>query len=518
MKFSIILSLLTAFVFALVGCENPDVSVSQMSRQMPAPQLKGTSPFDQDVDTTGYVQMQGTCDVRLAELSLSLDNGVTWHQPLQSETINSVTKTNDFDCSDGNFNFYITKATLESWGIDTANNDVTAVYLKGSTLIGDSQIAIIYNTDDGNGTPAVATNIVLKQGDPQGLGGSDQCTYFYVSLQDAAGRNAVSSTAQSFGLNLVSTNSGDALKAYTTWSDCNSDATSQSSFTIPAGDNGMSVIIRFPTNVTSIVKYNLTNSSLTMSGIPTISLRDSSASSIYRYVLGRMDTTNIYKDQCYPFKFTAYNYSNVQTEDTEDITVNVGALGLPTGTALAFYSDSTCATTTSSVVIPTGSLSSVAYVKYTSASGDATTYLDLTLNFAASVVSGAHTYDIASTELWVDRSSNSIATRIDLWGPNSVATGQCSNFMVVPTNRDGAQLPVTTSILVTLGVTEGTNIAAFYSDSSCTNAITSTYLSAGLTMSQVYFRVPSGSTATSVNITTTATGMTSVSRAISVQQ
>ncbi len=161
----------------LTGCESPDLEVSSLDKKLPAPVLKGSSPFDQDLEEQNYVRIQGSCDTRVGNIYLSFDKQ-NWHQPPLSPDLTGTTLgalTNDRDCTDGSFDIYLTKNDLQSiWGLQTGDDgtDVDYVYLKGETLIGETNIlTIIDSSGPGTGGNSPASKMALEKTWPRAAAG-----------------------------------------------------------------------------------------------------------------------------------------------------------------------------------------------------------------------------------------------------------------------------------------------------------------------------------------------------------
>ncbi|MBO9668864.1 MAG: hypothetical protein J7501_18850, partial [Bdellovibrio sp.] len=140
--------LLTVLAFSsllLTGCEDPGVNISTLGLKLAAPQLKGTNPFDQDFDSQNYAHIQGTCDTRVGDISISLNDNNWQTPPVTPDTTGTSlgSVTNDINCADGVFDVYLTKADLTSlWGITVAadgGTDVDSILIKGETIIGETK-------------------------------------------------------------------------------------------------------------------------------------------------------------------------------------------------------------------------------------------------------------------------------------------------------------------------------------------------------------------------------------------
>lgn len=502
----------------LSGClSTPEVSVSSLGKKLPAPVLKGTSPFEQNVDSIGYAQIQGTCDSRIGTISLSFDNQ-TWHQvpaqPNLTGTSLPASTVNDNDCSnDGSFNVYITKADLSNiWGLVTGDNgtDVNYIYIKGSTLIGDTEVLTIVDTSDsgGDGSSSIASTILLEKTWPSGGAGVGKCGYFTASIVDQNLKMSSYNTQINFNISVTRSGATSTFRGYRSWSDCEADISGTNNtdtFSIAANQSSAQIVYRFPTSsVGDTLSFRITNQSALSAGpANNVILKSTSGSSLWFSLDG--SPTKIYRDACYPIKITSKKYSyDSYAHSTDKVDLN------STDSRVHFYSDDDCQNAQSNFTFSTSTVE--AYIKFVPAASDTQSFIPFTLN-AQGGTGNVNSYDPASFNFSADLTNKSTATKLALWGPSEIANGQCSEFKVVSLNDNGTALPVASTTSISLS-TQGASLGTFKADSSCSSTASNATINGGKSETAIYFKPYAAGT---VTLVASNDAMTSGARAIEVK-
>lgn len=490
-------------VFALTGCKEPEMQLSTLGKKLPAPSLKGNSPFEQDFDAQNYARVQGSCDSRVGTILVSFDKSI-WHQPPSSpdltDTALAAGLTNDSDCSDGSFDIYLTKNDLQNiWGITTGSSgsDVDYIYIKGSSVIGDTETLTLVDGDantPGNGSNSgAAAVVVLEKSWPRGFAGSNQCGSFSVFLNTENGQRAIHSADVTFQLSKSaggSTYSG--ITAYKTWSDCQSDTNTTDTFTIPATAGYTEIYYRFPsTPIDGTLSFKVINTSALRASTTAadVTLRNSEASSSYRWLALDEHISQIYKNICYPFRLRSNNYNNSSAYDQFGGTLDVAA----SDARLKFYSDASCGTVTSSYTFSSYNPVITGYIKFSDAtSSDTMTSVSVSVTGATG---NSYSYDTLPLNFRVDMSSKSIAAKLDLWGPRDIGNGYCNAYNVVTMNANGTMLPVNGDLTVNLA-TQESNLGQFFTDESCSTPATTAIVAKNTALKKVYFRAAAANAGT----------------------
>ncbi|KYG69391.1 hypothetical protein AZI87_09425 [Bdellovibrio bacteriovorus] len=489
------LSVLLLSAALLTSCKSPELEVASLGKKLPAPSLKGSSPFDQDFDLQNYVRIQGSCDARVGNILLSFDK-TTWHQPpsIPDTTGTSLTGvTNDRDCSDGSFDLYLTKNDLENiWGIVGGSNgtDVDYIYIKGETLIGDTAILILQDPEDhggGNGS-SPATTVNIEKTWPAGFAGSGQCDSMRVYLTNAQGYRATHTSAISFSVQNTFQGVTTPISAYNTFQDCDNDSSGtagQTTFSIPAGQDGIDIIYKFPTNAKSGTMTFKIASPSALTANPTdylVTMRDSSSTAT-RWLSLEDHRYQIYKDVCYPMKMRTNLYNRTMAYDN----IN-GIISLTTSDSrMKFYSDTSCSTESSIVNLPDYGSEFTIYVKYASGT-DSDSYKSF--NISATTASGsAYNYDFAPYNMKVDLSNKNTTTKVGIWGPRDVTRHSCQHFDIVVMNDNGTRMPASSNATINLSTVES-SVGTFYASDICSagSEITQTNVATGSDATRVYFK------------------------------
>ncbi|MEK2644191.1 hypothetical protein [Bdellovibrio sp. BCCA] len=519
-----LITLILSAVF-LAGCKDPDLDVSSLGKKLPAPSLKGTSPFNQDFELQGYARVQGSCDSRVGNVFISFDKQL-WHQPPVNPDLTGtalpVGTTNDRDCSDGSFDIYLTKNDLQNiWGIQTGSNGshVDYLYIKGESLIGDTETLTLVDNNSGtspgsNNSPA---KIILEKTWPRGFAGAGMCDSFRVSVLSAGGYRVATPTAISFSLEgRISGSATSKVQAYTSWQDCASGTpATQSTFTIPANTDGTDVIYKFPeTPLNQIFEFRVVQSSALTpdTGYTDVILRDSSAASSYRWLAAEEYIHQIYKGLCYPIKIRAYNYNRTPAYDQFPGSVTLTSAD----TQVKFYGNSSCATEVSNFAFASYSSEITAYVKYNPSPTDSGTMTDFAITMVGTGTAGSLIYDASPIAMRADLTSKATVSSVDIWGPRDVTRNTCFAFRIVSVNDNGTLIPVSAPTNIILG-TQESNVGSFYSDSTCAGTtISNVSIAAQSTSMTVYFK--SSSTASGIyHFNLSSSGLSSKARELNVQ-
>ncbi|WP_226987974.1 hypothetical protein AB1A81_02530 [Bdellovibrio bacteriovorus] len=504
-------------VFALTGCKEPEMQLSTLGKKLPAPSLKGSSPFEQDFDSQNYARVQGSCDSRVGTILVSFDKNI-WHQPPSSpdltDTALSAGITNDSDCSDGSFDIYLTKNDLQNiWGITTGSSGTTGsgvdyIYIKGSSIIGDTETLTLVDGDvnsPGTGpNSGVAALVVLEKNWPRGFAGSDQCGSFMAFLNTENGQRATHTADVSFKLSkTVAGSTYSGITAYKNWSDCHSDSNITDTFTIPAGSDYTEIIYRFPsTPLDAVLNFKIINTSALRASTTAaaVTLRNSEASSTYRWLSLEEHMFQIYKNTCYPIRLRSNNFNNSPAYDQFGGTLDLVA----SDARMKFYTDASCGTVTSSYTFSSYNSLIVGYVKFSEASStDTMASVNLTITGA---VGNNYYYDAVPLNFRVDLSSKSSPAKLDIWGPRDIANGYCNAYSVATMNANGTLLPTTSNLTVNLA-TQESNLGQFFADETCATPISTAVVSKDTALKKVYFRAAAAN-AGSYHFNVNAPGLT----------
>lgn len=511
-KYLYVLIILLTF---LTGCKEPSLEVASLGKKLPSPSLKGADPFSQDFEVQNYVQIQGACDSRVGDILISFDKSI-WHQPPTSPDLTGTglpaATVNDRDCTDGAFNLYLTKNDLTNiWGLSTGSSapSVDYIYIKGESLIGDTETLVLSkgpNSGGGGSGNSIATKLVLEKHWPQGYAGSGQCESFRARVQNSSGYNASATVAITFKLEKrVKGVVSNDVAAYTSWQDCQNGITPQTTFTIPAGSDGVDFIYKFPTTpLNEAFEFRITAPS-SLSADPNytaIVMRDSNPGSTYRWLAIEPYIHQIYKNTCYPVTIRSYNYNHSSSYDTSGGTINMTS----SSSQMKFYTGADCASEATSFTFPAYSSAINAFIKYTPSGSETETFKSVTLSQGAATA-GTYTYDFAPFELRIDLSNKSVPTRFEFWGPQVLTRSQCQSFQITTMNDNGTPIPVGAATQIYLGTQEA-NIGSFYTDSTCSySSISSIAVPAQQSAFTVYFKA-TVNTAGTYHFLHSATGLT----------
>ena len=197
-----------------------------------------------------------------------------------------------------------------------------------------------------------------------------------------------------------------------------------------------------------------------------------------------------------PTPLVAGNCSAPFTLTTKDDFDNISSVSsdtlvtLSSGGAGTFYNDASCSSSTTTVTIAAGSSSEAFYFRGTNVQA---------LSFSASA--GASQSEAVASAL-----SAAQGIVLSLEAPSSVQAGMCApGFMITVKDAYGNAATVPSDTAVTLS---GAGTGSFFSDASCSNAITSITLAAGTGSKAFYYR---SIEAQPINVAAAATGMTGAS-------
>lgn len=456
------------FSLALASCKAPDVAVTSLGKKLSSPQLKsGTlSPFDQDMDQVGYVRIQGICDVRVGEISLSFDEKSWVVPPLTPDTtgvtgLNGV--TNDINCSDGTFDFYLTKKDLiDKWGIDPdSSTQVNAIFIRGDTLIGFTHVLKIVNRDSNNGVPAL---VGVNKWNPQGFAGSGQCEPISFQVYTQKGHNTSSTSVVNVSLGVLSGSKYNPTMAYANREDCVSGTNAASSFSMPAGTSYFTVYYKFPSTGTSITLKVMSASPLVSDEKPLeVTLRAADSASSYRWLALQTQNGNIYKNLCVPASVWTHRYDGDLAADNE-----VRTIALNSGDSrLKFYYNSSCTTPIAQVSIAAGAYKADTYVKFTPTGAETSDFVSVAINL--DVTGSSMTYDFLTQWLNVDLTSASTPTKLNIMAPDSTQAGICLPLGIGALNSNHTAVPFgeSRSFSVTMAGVSRT----IFSDSDCLDEV-----------------------------------------------
>ncbi|UYL10101.1 hypothetical protein B9G69_005855 [Bdellovibrio sp. SKB1291214] len=508
--------LLFVSVAILSGCEDPAVNVLTLGRKLAAPVLTSSSPFDQDLETQGYVRITGTCDPRVGSISISFDDATWKYAPSSTTTATtagntSTTVTNDNDCADGKFDIYLTKSDiLNTWGIDTDSDstDVTNIYIKGEAWFGDTRTLTLTDPKKNDPTQSgQAAKVVLRKVFPAGFGGAGTCEMFNAVVVDANGNETSSRTALTFGL---SNTTGADIPAYSSASDCLSTYNPKTAFGIAANSSNIFIYIKMPTTpLDTAIGFNVTNlSSLSAPSTATaVILRDPASSR--RFIAATDMPSTMYKNVCYPVTLQRMDYNKTSPYTYTSVNLTLS----PSDSKLQFFAASDCSSSSATTVATIGpSVYSVTiYAKYAMSGASTTTFTKINLNYTAS----DSNFDTPAIPFRVDLSDKTAVAKIDFWGPNTLSRNICHPYTVVTANSNWTSVPADKDYFVSFASSQTAAGLEFYSDSGCSTSASTLTITQGAIGSKVYVKATAGQNATS-QISMSSTGLNTVTRDVTV--
>jgi hypothetical protein len=457
------LLIFTFCALTLSGCEDPEVSMGSLGKKFQAPSLTGTSPFDQDMKTTGYVRFQGSCDPRVLDLYLSLDE-TQWFQvpatPVYTNTTLTGTEVNDASCeTDGHFDFYLTKTDLTGWGF-AADVDVDALYLRGTTIIGETHVLKIQDNSPGNGNggpTGVASQVILEKTWPLGFAGSSQCEYFNASVRDANNYFVTTTANVLFSLDKkVDSTLYRKISGYASLADCVADANVTTDFIIPTGKSSALVYYKFPdAPLNGIISFRASDVTLatTTSAYVDVTLRDSTAGTFW---MTSYSPYKIGKNMCTKGNYEA-RYYNGTTKSLYAASAWVPSVAGTNASKLLFYSDANCATQVTAISGMSGN--NTYYFKYVGAETD-TSNLSLVLSHTVNTATFG-TYDDIPQKIEIDRSGNTTLASFDFYTPDVQSRGICNQTQLQTYNSQGT-LVTPNNVLISFASSTVSGGALFY--------------------------------------------------------
>jgi uncharacterized delta-60 repeat protein len=316
--------------------------------------------------------------------------------------------------------------------------------------------------------PAAATVLVVSSASPVTAGA---CTALVITSKDAFGN------VSTVGSDTSVTLSGTGV-TYSTAPDC---GTATSTGTIPSGDSTVTVYYRITGSGTSTVTAGAGGMT---SGSQSVTVNPATAT-----VLALTGSASVTAGIC-----TAYT---ITTKDTFGNVSNVGGDTAVTlaATAGLFYTGATCASTTTTATVVSGTSSVTTYFKAT-ASGATT------LTVSAGGMSSANLNATVGS---------SAATALALAGPTPIAAGECRIYTIDTKDDFGNPSNVNVDTVVSLSSTLGAGI--FYSDAGCTTTTTTATVLSGTGTRTFYFR---DATAQAGAMTIAASGFTSANLNVTV--
>lgn len=478
------LALLTALALASAACSKTPVDVSSLGLKLSAPQLK-TNPFDQDIDTQGFVEVAGSCSEISGLVYVSMD-GNSWYgiPDTTTYTIGGVTstKTNDTDCSDNSFSFFLTIDLASSWvGHAITKDDITQLFFRTEGIMGESEQVVINdgNNNPGPPNPSVIT-LILSKDYPSGFAGSNHCEQIIAGLYDDQGRSASVSTPTPFTINRNGTNT----VTYPTYNDCATGTNASPTENIPAYQSSVRTYVRFSGTGSVPLKISTTSSDVQYSSTAqNFPLRNLTAQ---QFIAFEDAPFRIYKQKCYPITMKMHHYDGSDYSGSFDFDLTSSS------SDLKFYSDSLCNTDQTTFTV-SSSPSLTIYARYNSSTSGAD-YPAFTMTATPNAAAGV---DPTTRRIEIDQSANSTVTQYSWQGPTSINTGQCQPYDLVSKNSNGTALPMTTGKTFTLAVTSSSG--NFYYDASCSSTISSLLLYTQSYQQRIYFK-PTTSVAGTYNI------------------
>lgn len=500
------ISYLFFFVFAFsLGCEQPNVQVSSLGKKLPAPALKGESPFSQNFDNQGYARILGSCDSRVGDVFVSFDN-VNWVKPTASPDITGTTLTagtaNDISCADGVFDVYVTENDIMNiWQFNPAAKSGISIYIKGETLIGDTETLVL------NEPAKAPAKLILEKTWPRGFAGSDSCETFNVNIVDNKGNRINATSDISFEIQNLDSNA--AITGYANRSDCNTGASPLTSFKIAANTDHVELFYRFPASpINQTLSYQIVNpSSLTADSNATqIMLRDST-SYAYQWLSIENFSHQLYKDACYPLTIRSHKYNHMLSYEHGTFTVS------STSANFRFFSGSDCLDSEESTSFSIQSIDSSAtvYVKYTPSAGSTNSFESANMSISGSSYTSA-AYDFSPINFKIDLSINNIATQFEIWGPSNITVSSCQKYHILTFNTNHSWIPVNSNTQINLNTSEN-GVGNFYPENTCGSAaspasavtINSLTIPGNSSKQEFYFKPISG-TSNTYHFDITATG------------
>ncbi|MBX3041724.1 MAG: hypothetical protein KF789_13545 [Bdellovibrionaceae bacterium] len=143
----------------IVGCTGAvDPSVSFLSFSLPSLKNTGASPFQQELESQGYIELQGTCDKSVTGFQFQFDrNGwkdISASGGMAPPGVTPPARPYDADCSDGLFFIYLFADELQAYlpaGQNFETYSPSAVHLRGVAGPFTTEPLTFYGTGQGPG-------------------------------------------------------------------------------------------------------------------------------------------------------------------------------------------------------------------------------------------------------------------------------------------------------------------------------------------------------------------------------
>lgn len=498
------MSITTGLCLAFIlGCTKAPVEVNSLGLKLSAPQLKSSSPFEQDMESNGFVVLSGTCNKMMTKFSVSTD-GETFYDipPSTPYTVAGVagTKTNKTDCADGTFEFYLSDALIESW-LGSSEN-INKIFLRSEGALGVSENLVLIDTKDKDGGGGSRpTQYKISKEFPRGLVGDNTCGAIEISLTDSSGNEGSLSQATTF--ELKEGNFSSALSFYEDLAQCQTSVststtlTAQQIGTIPANRSRKTIYYHFqfpPSDTFMNLRVDNTNAALNLSSATTVvEKRNSDPSSTQRW-LSFDGMRNIYKNTCVQGRVGLRKYDVINSGDNTHGPI-ISTVLSSSDTKLKFFSDANCSNPIADGIVSFEGMSPgpVEYEKnvyYTYTSSDPTGEVKATVTFAPNGTSG-YSIDAASevVRIDLDSSRNTIA-QIQIEGPQNIDEMSCHQYTIRSLNSRYAAVANTTAAPLVFNLNStSTGTSGFFSDNTCNTPITQESILPSEQSKSIYFKV-----------------------------
>ncbi len=179
-------------------------------------------------------------------------------------------------------------------------------------------------------------------------------------------------------------------------------------------------------------------------------------------------SASINSNTCVPFAIGTVDANGNSMNTTSDTVVSLSGAG--TG---AFYSDTGCASASTSFTITNGS--SLVYAYYL-----ASTAQSLVLS-ATSVSANSATFPLSV----VTASGNSVPTKILLAGKNSIATTSCIPYVITVADSNNSSVAVSSDTTINMS---GAGSGGFFSNATCSTPATSLLVANGSSFGTLYYK------------------------------
>lgn len=447
-------------VFFLFGCTQAKLSIEALTKELPAPSLKtgGISSVDFP-DYHKYLAFSGTCDIRTQLLKVafkelgkapvyySVPSTMFYDNTLGGSISPQTTKINDINCSDGSFDFILSRQHIfDNLGITTKAEldakNIEAIYIAGETLVGMTK-PLIMNINNGGGNNPVATKIKLIKNRPTDAAGINQCFELKAKLTDASGNHASLGAASSYKLVDGASN---PVNIFNDWTSCHNAGASQTLINFSTNNSEQSLIVKAPPSGSSVT-YQVQNYSGTSLDVSTsaVAISLKATGGLERYVAFGWNTPySIASNQCYPITVEFNKYDSWDTDSTRTSTAVTITSSLP---GISFYSESSCSTALSTPQIPAGVHDVQFFMKYTPPAAPTETILSSTIDINGTGNQTSPTtnaFNIASDRVTirVDDTANTAVSRLSSWIPQNMEQNKCYSALVETQNFNHTSVPI----------------------------------------------------------------------------